>query len=87
MPRKLFRFLEWTLQADREPDATDVTFQYLCLAEDEDGKPCDAVGPVLTDLPKAQLWPFEHIKVQQEHRSYAHRVTMPAVMVPKEEPN
>ncbi|MGE7439602.1 DUF7848 domain-containing protein [Kitasatospora sp. NPDC001175] len=87
MPRKLFRFLDWTLTPDREPDAQPIQHMYRCLAEDEDGKPCGAEGPVHEDFKDAQKWPFEHIKEEQAHRSYAHVAVVPWLMVPREEPS
>ncbi|WP_406086878.1 hypothetical protein [Kitasatospora purpeofusca] len=85
-PRQIFRFLNWTLQIDMESDRPPRMHRYRCLGESEDGTPCGAEGVESSDFATAQKWTAEHLRVEQDHRSYEHVVRTPWLMVPAEEP-
>ncbi|MGW2542719.1 DUF7848 domain-containing protein [Kitasatospora sp. NPDC001574] len=87
-PRPLrgrWRFMDWVLRIDVEPDRPPVLHRYRCEGESEDGRPCAAQSPVTESFEVAQQWPGKHLRDHQDHRSYAHVVTTPWVMVPKDE--
>ncbi|MFD8315945.1 DUF7848 domain-containing protein [Kitasatospora purpeofusca] len=84
--RQVFRFLNWTLQIDLEPDRPPRMHRYRCLGESEDGTPCGAEGPESGDFATAQKWVAHHLRSEQDHRSYEHVTCTPWVVVPAEEP-
>ncbi|MFJ8430779.1 hypothetical protein ACIQ9P_05720 [Kitasatospora sp. NPDC094019] len=85
-PRQIFRFIAWTLRTDLEPDRPPRMHRYRCVGEAEDGTHCGAEGPESSDFATAQKWPAEHLRKEQNHRSYEHIVRTPWLMVPAEEP-
>ena len=72
-----FRFREFTLVPDDEPDAEPIEFAFQCAV-------CNMVGPTLTDAEKASEWSHDHLRDHPEHFTYRQITTLPYRMQPGE---
>ena len=54
MSRKVYRFQEFTLIPDEEPDAEPAEFAFQCAV-------CDKAGPTEESPDEASRWPFERL--------------------------
>ncbi|MBB1246125.1 hypothetical protein GL263_21580 [Streptomyces durbertensis] len=75
MPRAVYRFREYRVEADGEPDAEPVTFTMSCAV-------CGASGPAEADTSTAARWIPVHLKQEPEHLTYREQITRPYRAVP-----
>lgn len=80
MKGTVWRFVDWTVTPDVEPDAPRTLHQFRCLAEGENGKPCGAQSELSEEFETARGWTFRHFKAHQDHTSYAQVIERPWIM-------
>ncbi|WP_323375756.1 DUF7848 domain-containing protein [Streptomyces alkaliterrae] len=75
VPRAVYRFREYRVEPDTEPDAEPVTFTMSCAV-------CEASGPTESDTSSAARWIPAHLKQEPEHLTYREHITRPYRAVP-----
>lgn len=75
MTRVRYRFREYTLVPDEEPDAEPVTHTAQCAV-------CAEFGPDTKSQDDATGWIFAHVKDNPDHFTYRALVTLPYRVVP-----
>jgi hypothetical protein len=75
MTRATYRFREYTIAPDVDPDAEPVSFAAQCAV-------CDATGPQAESADDAHAWAFQHIRDHPEHLTYRSLVTLPYRVIP-----
>ncbi len=73
--RATYRFREFRIAPDGEPDAEDVTFAAQCAVCGECGRPG-------TDPSGARQWIVRHLSAHPEHYSYRELISRPYRAVP-----
>ncbi|WP_431783248.1 hypothetical protein [Streptomyces chumphonensis] len=79
-PRRVFRFVNWTLRPDQDEDAPPLTHAFRCLTLRDDDSPCGARSEASTDPTVPQTWAFDHLRRHPDHTSYAEIIERPWVM-------
>lgn len=79
--RARFRFFNWTITPNTEPDAPATLHRFRCTTEDENGKPCGAESEASQDFHAAQGWAFEHMGAEPDHTGYEQILRRPWGMV------
>jgi hypothetical protein len=75
MTRATYRFREFRLIPDTEPDAEPLTFALQCAVCEQSGEP----GP---DQGDAHGWATSHLKTHPEHYTYREIITRPRRFAP-----
>ena len=70
-----YRFREWTLTPNHEPDAEPIEVTYECAV-------CGKKGPTEENPEAAQKWTFDHLREKPEHVSYRQHSVLPYAMIP-----
>jgi hypothetical protein len=73
--RGTFRFREYTVARDTEPDAEPVTIRMECVV-------CGESGPAAGTSDEALGWAVTHLKTSPEHLTYREVITRPYRAVP-----
>ncbi|WP_257574288.1 hypothetical protein [Streptomyces sp. JJ66] len=71
----MFRFREYTVCRDEEPDAEPVAHVMQCAV-------CGVTGPEAGELGEATRWALRHVREQPEHFTYRRLVRLPYRVVP-----
>ncbi|WP_063784186.1 hypothetical protein [Streptomyces sp. SBT349] len=72
---RTFRFREYTIVPDTEPDAEPWIFSFECVV-------CEEEGPENASQEEALSWTLVHLKAYPEHLSFRERITRPYRAVP-----
>lgn len=75
MTRATYRFRDYTIGPDTEPDAEPVRHRMECAV-------CDAVGPPAETADAASPWMVAHLKAFPEHLTYRELISRPYRAVP-----
>lgn len=75
MTETRYRFREFTLVLDIEPEREPVTHLPQCEV-------CDAEGPEFDDEQAVTRWVFAHARNNPGHHTYRTRVTVPQRLIP-----
>ncbi|MGW3569088.1 DUF7848 domain-containing protein [Streptomyces sp. NPDC000941] len=75
MTRAIYRFREYRLIPDEEPDAEPLTFAMQCAV-------CGAAGDDTEEQADAQSWANDHLKANAEHFTYREIITRPCRFEP-----
>ncbi len=70
-----FRFREYTITPDAEPDAEPHSYAMECAV-------CSEVGPFSGKAAEAHAWVPAHLRVHPEHLTYREHVTRPYRAIP-----
>lgn len=70
MTRAIYRFEEFTVTPDQEPDAEPLTFRLQCAV-------CEESGPEENTTEDASAWALIHLKGNREHFTYREHITRP----------
>jgi hypothetical protein len=73
--RGRYRFRQFDIVVDEEPDAEPLSFSAACAV-------CDQYGPEEETSEAAGAWIVRHLNVNPEHLTYRERVTRPLRAVP-----
>lgn len=74
MTRAVYRFVNYTVIPDKEPDAEPLTFRLQCSV-------CEEQGPQEKTTEDAAAWALIHVKDNREHLTYREHVTRPYRMI------
>ncbi|MFM9368052.1 hypothetical protein [Streptomyces sp. Da 82-17] len=72
-----YRFREYTIRPDDEPDAEPHTYAMQCAV-------CETSGSPSNESPDPTSWAFEHVREYPEHLTYREIITRPYHAVPGE---
>ncbi|MGW2182029.1 DUF7848 domain-containing protein [Streptomyces sp. NPDC001732] len=75
-----YRFVQWALRPDMEPDAPPAVHRFRCLALDDRDEECGARSAAFADVGEAQEWAFGHWRAHPEHTGFVEVVERPWVM-------
>ena len=70
-----YRFREFLLVSDTEPDAEPLTYAMQCAV-------CEQTGDRSEDQADAQSWTTRHLKANPEHFTYRELITRPCRFEP-----
>lgn len=75
MPKSRYRFRQFALTRDEEPDAEPHAYAMQCAV-------CSESGPWSEDATRAHDWPPAHLRSHPQHLAYREYVTRPYRAVP-----
>ncbi|WP_431042849.1 hypothetical protein ACQUSR_13725 [Streptomyces sp. P1-3] len=75
MTRASYRFREYAITPDTEPDAEPHTYAVTCVV-------CEEIGHRSEDVDVAHEWVVRHLRANPEHLTYREHVTRPYRAVP-----
>ncbi|GAA1717850.1 hypothetical protein [Streptomyces yatensis] len=75
MNRATYRFREFQLVPDTEPDAEPITFAMQCAVCEQTGEPSD-------EQAAAHAWATSHLRANPEHFTYREIITRPCRFEP-----
>lgn len=75
MTRAKYRFRNFRIEADEEPDAEPHTFGMECVA-------CGSSGPAKESPERATAWAWAHLREVPEHLTYREWISRPYRVVP-----
>lgn len=73
--RQRYRYREFSIEPDREPDAEPITYTMCCCV-------CDASGPPTLDPQVSASWISNHLTRAPDHLTYRECVSRPYRAVP-----
>ncbi|MGD9483319.1 hypothetical protein WDH52_08650 [Streptomyces sp. TRM70308] len=77
MSRATYRFRNFTVWPDGEPDAEPVAYAMQCAV-------CGEFGPDVEDADAATGWALVHLRQNPQHFTYRHVLRLPYRIVPGE---
>ncbi|WP_431041409.1 hypothetical protein ACQUSR_05585 [Streptomyces sp. P1-3] len=75
MTRETYRFREYLITSDTEPDAEPYTYAMTCAV-------CEEMGPRSEEMADAHEWAERHLKANPEHLTYREHITRPYLAKP-----
>ena len=75
MSGRIYRFRNFALIPDNEPDAEPAEFAFQCAV-------CNEVGPTEEDREEVSRWTFQHLASNPEHYTYREILILPYRMQP-----
>jgi hypothetical protein len=68
--KSVFRYLTWTLEPDKQPDAAPVTYAMSCDV-------CGVKSADFEDIAPVQQWVFGHVGSNPTHHSFTEIIHRP----------